>query len=323
MKLNRFARYAWGVLAYNILVILWGAFVRASGSGAGCGSHWPLCNGDVVPWSPSIETIIEFTHRLTSGAALIAVISLLVWAFRAYPARHRVRLGASLSMLFMTVEALLGAALVLFELVAYDTSTARAFIVGLHLINTYILLGMLTLTAWWASGGQPLRLKNQGWLGWAIGIGFLGILLMGASGGIAALGNTLFPAESVAEGLREDFSPTAHFLIRLRVAHPVIAIFLGAYIILVMSLYNNARATQLTSRLTKFFLALYLIQLTGGALNIALLAPVWMQLFHLFISDLILITFVLFTATAFAQESVSQDETLSHPLPHTGEKAYG
>jgi len=323
MKLNRFAGYAWGVLAYNILVILWGAFVRASGSGAGCGSHWPLCNGEVVPWSPPIETMIEFTHRLTSGVALITIIVLLVWAFRAYPARHRVRLGASLSMLFMIVEALVGAALVLFELVAYDASTARAVIAGVHLINTYILLTVLTLTAWWASGGLPLRLKNRSWFSWAIGIGFLGILLMGASGGIAALGNTLFPAESVAEGLREDFSSTAHFLIRLRVAHPVIAIFLGAYIILVMSLFNNDRATPLTARLAKFFLALYSIQLVGGALNIALLAPVWMQLFHLFMSDLVLITFVLFTATAFAQKNVSQDEALSQPAAHTGEKAYG
>src|SRR5947209_20626321 len=85
MRNQRFALYAWSVLAYNVLVILWGAFVRATGSGAGCGNHWPLCNGGVVPRGPTVQTVIEFTHRATSGVALISVVVLIVWAYRAFP----------------------------------------------------------------------------------------------------------------------------------------------------------------------------------------------------------------------------------------------
>ena len=80
---RRFSRYAWGTLGLNIFVIVWGAFVRASGSGAGCGSHWPLCNGEVIPQPERIATVIEFFHRITSGLALIAVLVMVVWAFRA------------------------------------------------------------------------------------------------------------------------------------------------------------------------------------------------------------------------------------------------
>src|SRR6266540_6286398 len=110
MKLDRFAKYAWFALAFNLLVIVWGAFVRASGSGAGCGSHWPLCNGEVVPVNPSIERVIEFTHRGMSGVALLLVLGMVIWAFRAYPP-GRVRRGAVASMIFILIEALIGAAL--------------------------------------------------------------------------------------------------------------------------------------------------------------------------------------------------------------------
>lgn len=89
----RFAAFAWANVAYNLLVILWGAFVRATGSGAGCGDHWPLCDGQVIPRAPSTEMLIEFTHRLTSGVALLGAVALLVWAFRAYGRGHRVRRG--------------------------------------------------------------------------------------------------------------------------------------------------------------------------------------------------------------------------------------
>src|SRR5664279_4937818 len=110
-----FARFAWGVVAYNLAVVLWGAFVRATGSGAGCGNHWPLCNGTATPHSASAATIIEFTHRVTSGLDLALVALLVVWAFRRFPRQHPVRLGATLSALFLITEALVGAALVLLQ----------------------------------------------------------------------------------------------------------------------------------------------------------------------------------------------------------------
>ena len=154
---QRFGRYAVGVVLYNIFVILWGAFVRATGSGAGCGDHWPDCNGEVIPWDAGTETLIEFTHRATSGLALLSTVVLIVWAFRAWPTRHRVRRAAAASMFFMVMEAAVGAALVLLELVAHNDSVARAWVMGAHLVNTFLLMGALTLTAWWGRGSAGSR----------------------------------------------------------------------------------------------------------------------------------------------------------------------
>ena len=151
------SQFAWGVLAYNLAVILWGAYVRASGSGAGCGAHWPLCNGEVIPRAPSVATLIEYSHRLTSGLALLGVVALLVWTWRACAAGHPARRGAVLSLLFIITEAAVGAGLVLFELVADNATMARAMFMAAHLVNTFLLVAALTLTAWWLSGGGPLR----------------------------------------------------------------------------------------------------------------------------------------------------------------------
>jgi heme A synthase len=302
MKLDRFAKFAWGVLAYNLAVILWGAYVRASGSGAGCGSHWPLCNGQVIPQTPQTATMIEFTHRLSSGLALLLVIGLVIWAFRRYPPGHSVRLGAGLSMFFMITEALVGAGLVLFELVAYDTSTTRALVIAIHLMNTFLLLAALVLTAWWASGGRQVQFKGQGGLDWMMALAFLAMLLLGASGAVTALGDTLFPATSLAEGLQQKFSPTAHFLVRLRLWHPLIAIAAGAYAIGVIGMVNTRLSDPLARRLGRVFTSLYFVQLASGALNVVLLAPIWLQLWHLLLSDALWITLVLFAAAAFAQK---------------------
>jgi heme A synthase len=285
-------------LSYNLVVILWGAYVRATGSGAGCGSHWPLCNGEIIPRTPQAKTMIEFTHRLSSGLALILVIWLFVWVWRTYPRRHTVRRGASFSLLFIFTEVLVGAGLVLFVLVAYNISTARALVMAFHLINTFLLLGALTLTAWWSSGGRPIRVKGQGLVGWMLGLGLVFMLILGASGGVTALGDTLFPSGSVTEGLQQDFSPTAHILIRLRLFHPLIAISVGVYLILAGAICNLQRPHPLTKRFTRLLTVLYLVQLGAGALNIILLAPVWLQLLHLLLSDLIWIILVLLTSSA-------------------------
>lgn len=301
MKLNRFAGYAWGVLVYNLAVILWGAYVRATGSGAGCGSHWPLCNGEVVPRTTQAETLIEYSHRLSSGLALILVIGLLVWAFRAYPRGHRVRLGAGLSMIFMITEAMVGAGLVLFELVGDNSSMARAIVMAVHLMNTFLLLGALTVTAWWASGGKAVRLTQQGWITWLLAIAFISLLILGASGGVTALGDTLFPARSLAEGLQQKFSPTAHILVRLRLFHPLIAVGVGIYLMLTAAICRIRYSDPKIRRLSQLLTILYLVQLGAGAFNVVLLAPVWLQLVHLFLSDLIWITLVLLASSVLAQ----------------------
>src|SRR6266545_577749 len=195
--MDRFARYSWITLACNIAVVLWGAAVRATGSGAGCGSHWPLCNGEIVPRSPRLETIIELTHRVTSGIALLLVVGLVVLAFRWRPRGHAARKAAAFTLFFMLTEAAVGAGLVLFELVADNQSMARALFMGTHLTNTFFLLGAMALTAHFASGGAPFRLRGRGSLAVWLVSGAALLLIAGVSGAITALGDTLFPAGSL------------------------------------------------------------------------------------------------------------------------------
>ncbi|NOT09425.1 MAG: hypothetical protein HOP28_14615 [Gemmatimonadales bacterium] len=172
-----FPVFAWGVLGVNLFVILWGALVRATGSGAGCGRHWPLCNGQVLPQSPATNTLIEFTHRATSGVALLLVIALWWWSRRAFPAGHRARRAALWSLGLIVVEALIGAGLVLFELVENDDSLFRVAYLSGHLLNTFVLLGALALTAWWARDTAPWREPARGAAPWLLGAGLAGLLL--------------------------------------------------------------------------------------------------------------------------------------------------
>ena len=227
---STYARFAWAVLGYNLFVIAWGAFVRATGSGAGCGSHWPLCNGEIVPRAPEIATIVEFGHRLTSGVALLLVVALVVGAWRRWPAGSPVRRAAAWSGFLMLTEALIGAGLVLLEYVADDTRVARGWWVGGHLVNTFLLVAALTLTAWYASGGTPPRWRRSGVLGAGLAASLAGVLLLGVSGAVTPLGDTLFPVASLAEGKAQTFSDSAHLFVRLRIWHPTLAIAVGAVV---------------------------------------------------------------------------------------------
>lgn len=291
-----FAIYAWSVLAFNIGVVLWGAYVRATGAGAGCGNHWPLCNGEVVPRPRNVEMLIEFTHRATSGLALMAITGLVVWAWRAYPRGHIVRLGAALSGAFILTEALVGAALVLLQHVAQDQSVARAAWISLHLANTFTLLGVLALTAWWATTSE-VPVRRPDWLSIAA---LAGLVLVGISGAIAALGDTLFPASSLSGGLSQDFSQSAHMFVRLRVFHPGIAIAAAALLIVDVIREMRRRRAEATQTFGLIVLLLVFVQLALGAINVATLAPVAMQMIHLLAADLVWIGAVLFTAHSAA-----------------------
>lgn len=297
--LSRLATFAWGVLAYNIAVILWGAYVRASGSGAGCGEHWPLCNGVVLPRDPSIATLIEFSHRITSGLALIAVVVLLVWVRRACKPGHPSRRAAGWTVFFMLTEAAVGAGLVLFRLVADNATMARAMFMAVHLLNTFVLVGWLTLTAWWLSGGDAVVLRGHGGRATLLVTAAAGLLLVGASGAVAALGNTLYPDASLAEGLAADLSATSHFLIRLRILHPTFAVLTAVGLLFGAPRLAN-RNHPAGAALARMVAALAATQLVLGAANVILLAPVWMQIIHLLVADLLWIAFVLFAATVLS-----------------------
>jgi heme A synthase len=305
-SVRRFARYAWSVLAFNIAVVLWGAFVRATGAGAGCGKHWPLCNGEMLPRAPSLNTIVEFTHRVTSGIDLALVALLVFWAFRAFPRRHAVRLGATLSGVFLMTEALLGAALVLLEHVAKNQSSARAYSLSAHLINTLTLLACLTLTAWWTAGEAPVRPGGRAvWMA-AFSLGV--VMILGISGAIAALGDTLFPSRSLAEGWVRDFDPAANIFVRLRILHPAIAALAGAWLVY----YAGATAGRRPDLRTRAWVLLGMVagQIAAGVANLLLSAPVWMQLVHLLLADALWISLVLLCAGTLEPDRVLADKSV-------------
>lgn len=286
-------RYAWGVLAYVVAVIAWGAFVRATSSGAGCGRHWPLCNGEVVPRTPDTAMAIELSHRVTSGvAAFVLVPILLVWTLRELPPGHRARSAAAYATVFGALEAVIGAGLVLFELVAHDTSMKRGVSMVLHLDNTFLLLAALTATAWHlgppraVKAERPVAIVRAG-----VALSLVGIVVVGSSGAIAALGDTLFPASSLGEGLSQDLSPMAHAFLKLRIFHPFLALGAGVVVLvtagIVRSLVPHARG--LANAVTICFS----LQFAAGLVDVTLLAPVWMQLVHLLVADATWIALVL------------------------------
>lgn len=278
-----FGMYAWAVLAYNIPVILWGAYVRVSFSGDGCGAHWPFCNGQVIPQHMAAPMAIEFTHRAMTSVDSVAVIGLCAWAFLSFSRGWAVRRYSVLSLMFLFVEALLGAGLVLLRYVAHDQSVGRALYLSAHLTNTMLLLGALTITAWLAYTGME-RLVWRNVPGSVVGAAAV-VIAISITGAIAALGDTLFPASSLASGMQQDFSSAASGLLRLRSVHPVFAIVGAAYVVWAASrlLRGSGESRSAAMRV----IALVLFQLLAGAVNIALLAPVWMQLFHLLVADVV------------------------------------
>ena len=313
---GRAARLGWIVLGYNVFVILWGAFVRASGSGAGCGRHWPLCNGEVIPQPKSIATVIEAGHRLTSGIAVIGVIALAIATFRAVPKGHRARKAAVVSTASIFGEALIGGGLVLFELVAHDASMKRGLSMILHLSNTFVLLAALALTAWWlreARDGErtvlaarrPALLRTFSML--ALG----GVILLGASGAVAALGDTLFPVKTLSEGLAQDLSPLSHVFLRLRLLHPVLALGTGLFVLGSAGLVRAFSPSPMAQKISRLVTALFVMQFTAGILNLTLLAPVPMQLVHLLLADAMWIALVLMAWEAWNPRAPAVDALLT------------
>jgi heme A synthase len=308
LKLSKFAKYAWFVLAYNIVVILWGVFLRASKSGDGCGQYWLTCNGEVIPSAPQLKTIIEFTHRITSTLDGILVIILLVWAFLIWfshkSERKNYLLKAAIgSFIFVTIEGLIGAGLVLTGNTSETLTEARPFWMAGHLINTLILLTFLSLTAWFASGGKPFNIKAQPKVLLLLGLAVAGIFLIGISGSVAALSSMLFPSATLSEGFAKDFSETSNILLRLRVGHPILSVSVGVYLIFLAGwLKSKARGNFWIQRSANVLSILVLIQFASGALTLLTLAPIIMQIIHLFLADAVWIAFVLLSASVLAEQ---------------------
>lgn len=305
IKLNRFAKYAWFVLAYNILVILWGVFLRASKSGDGCGQHWLTCHGEVVPSAPEMKTMIEFFHRIMSALDGLIVLILVIWAvqiWRKDKTQSAVMKMAIGSFVFVLVEGLIGAGLVLTGNTAGSYSESRPLWAMGHLISTFILLIFMSLTAWYASGGKVFSFKVSSKTLLLLTIGVLGILLVGMSGSLAALSNMLFPSQSLGEGIAKDFSETSHFLLRLRISHPILSIATSVYLFFLSMWITKKSEDVWTKKFAGYLALLILIQVVFGGLTLVMLAPIVMQVGHLVLADLIWICFILMWASFLAEE---------------------
>jgi cytochrome c oxidase assembly protein subunit 15 len=283
-------RFAWGVVGYNVLVVLWGALVRATESGAGCGNNWPLCNGVAIPVSPTLHTIIEFTHRQMVTGDVIGVIALLVWTFRASITGAAARVFTVASTVLLVNEAILGALLVKLGYVTGNKSIGRVVVLSIHLSNTLILLAALTLTAlmlgtgqMWAKLGRPRVRARRFAL-----VGLLATLVVGVSGSLAALGDTLFPAASLSAAMAQDFAAASPWLLRVRWVHPASAVAAALFVVWLVR-----RAGWVRSR---WVIGLLGFQFAVGLADIVLLAPTWMQILHLLGADLYWIALVILTA---------------------------
>ncbi len=312
------SKLGWGVIAYTLAVIVWGAYVRASGSGAGCGAHWPLCNGTVMQRSPQLQTVIEFSHRLTSGLSLVLILGLAVAVFRNLKKPHLARRAAVASVIFILTEALIGAGLVLLGLVAKDQSALRAWSLALHLANTFVLLACLASTAFWAGRESP-RLRRLPLSFRLCTYAALGLtVFVGMSGAVTALGDTLFPSTStVLDSVHSDFSATSHWLIRLRIWHPMLAVstslFLFVFSRLAVNQWTDPRSPETATRVRRSALALAIglfAQMSLGLVNVAFLAPVPLQLAHLVMADLVwLLLMMLILETATEAQTTTEPQS--------------
>jgi len=293
-----------------VAVALWGAFVRATGSGAGCGNKWPDCGGSVLGTSAKAQTIIEFTHRMTSGVALIMVAILLLWCWRATSKGNWARYSVVLATAFLANEALLGAALVLLGHVARDQSAGRILLLCLHFGNTLLLLGTLALTAAWLQDGSEsfTLIKKRSEVS-AVVLGLLAVLAIGMTGSVAALGDTLFPATSLGASVLQDFASESPGLLHFRLLHPVLAIIAGTYVIWLVLKSSPRRICQ--SRASMALVILLFTEIGIGLLNVLLLAPVWLQILHLLVADTLWISLVLASAAL----------VLEHPHARSGRAA--
>ncbi len=307
-KLSGFAKFAWITLAYNIVVILWGVFLRASKSGDGCGQHWLTCQGEVIPSAPELKTIIEFSHRVTTGPAFLLVLILMIWSFRKFGKGHAARKAAVLAFVFIITEALVGAGLVLTGNTAETWTAARPFWAVGHLLNTFALLAFLTLTAWYATDGRAIRAVRDAKVMVFLAVAIAGIILVSTSGSLAALGSMLSPSETLAEGIAKDFSATSDILLRLRISHPILSILTSVFLMFFAGWLkarsgNDPTVTRWSNRLS----VIVLIQVAFGAATLVTLGPIVMQIGHLLLADLLWISFVLLTANFLAVAEPASD----------------
>lgn len=307
-------------LVYTLIVIAWGGLVRASFSGDGCGRHWPTCQGQIIPLGADTKTMIEFSHRLSGALSGFIAIGLLYVGFKYFPRRSAARWAASLAFAFTIVEGAIGAKLVLQSLVARNPSIARAFWMMIHLVNTFILLASM-FVLWWLAMGRPKpQFKKQGAVMFGIIFAAAGMLLLGVTGALAALGDMLYPAKTLVDGLKADLDPTSDILVRLRFMHPLVAMSVGVFAVFISSFLSKVRPHPMVRQYASWVVSVFAFQMLFGLANLLSHAPVAMQIGHLFIADVLWLLFIGLSVSALSQPIPVTAESVAAPVAESEQK---
>ncbi len=278
----RSKQLAWINIIFALFIIIWGAYVRLSGSGAGCGDHWPLCNGEVIPITDSFKTMVEFIHRLTSGLFGLTMLAMVYFSYKETSKNHPLRIATVIALVLTLIEALIGAVLVKKGLVEQNSSGLRAIVIATHLVNTLFLMATLISCVYFSlkDKWQQATVNKLDQRLFFIVMSL--IILVVTTGGITALGNTLFPSSSLAEGIMSDFSDKSHYLIKLRIWHPISAVLMGGLFFIFnskISRFDNLK------NISDINYAIIVIAIGFGVVNWLLLAPVWGALVHLALAN--------------------------------------
>jgi len=289
---SRISILAWTTLWLTVAVVIGGALVRATDSGAGCGESWPICGGQIIPEIGTHHTAIEISHRLMTALLGIVLVTLFQLIRRKYDKTHRLRRAVFAAGVILIVESLLGASLVVFGWVEYDASIARLIVVPIHLANTFLLVGAMTLVAFFADGGRGFRVDLSKTLDRVIAACLGIVLVIGATGALNALADTLIKSDALRPAATDEVQVTEAVLRQIRTIHPFVAIIGGlAVYMLIRFLVGDAgkRVRSLALGVQGIIWAQFII----GLLNIALNVPLEIQLLHLFVADVLWIMVVL------------------------------
>lgn len=304
---------SWSVLWLTVAVVIGGALVRATDSGAGCGESWPICGGQFIPDIGNYHTGIEVSHRLMTGLLGFALIALFVLVRRDFEKEHRLRRAVFAAGGLLIIESLLGASLVLFGWVEFDASIARLIVVPLHLVNTFLLVGAMTLVTFFASGGRGFRIDTAKRRDQLVLLGLGIVLLIGATGALNALADTLIQSEALADAVPGEVQVTEPVLRQIRTIHPFAAI-IGGLALFMLVRYLAVDAGRQVTWLALGIQGIVWAQFFIGLLNIALEVPLETQLIHLFVADLLWIAFVLLGAYLIGGTTGGRIGQLDHPV---------